>query len=140
LATAGSNLDAPRDRSLSAKEIRDFIEESRAAQQIIVLDCHSGAFAEYAKAASPAPAVTSDTFSSDDAGLYVLAAADALQFAWEGPELRTGDEAAGGFSRFTSWLVEGLDKGEAAPDDEQITMDAPYRYLFRRARSTGSAR
>ena len=43
LATAGSNLDTPRDRSVSAKEIRDFIEDSRAERQIVVLDCcHSG--------------------------------------------------------------------------------------------------
>ena len=44
-----------------------------------------------------------------------------------------------GFSQFTSWLVEGLEKGEAAPDDEQITMDALYHYLLRRARSAGAA-
>jgi TIR domain/Caspase domain len=140
LATVGSNLDIPRDRSVSAKEIRDFIEDSRAERQIVVLDCcHSGAFAEHAKAAAPPPAVTPDTFSGGDAGLYVLTASDALQFAWDGAELRAGNEAAIGFSRFTSWLVDGLEKGEAAPEDEQITMDALYRYLFRRARSEGAA-
>ena len=140
LATSGSNLDTPRARSIAAQEIRDFIEESRAQRQIVVLDCcHSGAFAEHAKAAAPAPAVTPNTFSSGDAGLYVLTAADTLQFAWDGAELRAGNEAAAGFSQFTSWLVEGLEKGEAAPDDEQITMDALYRYLSRRARSEGSA-
>jgi uncharacterized caspase-like protein len=139
LATTGSNLDTPRDRSISAKEIREFVEDSRAERQIVVLDCcHSGAFAEHAKAVAPPPAVTSETFSGGDAGLYVLTAADALQFAWDGSELRAGNEAAGGVSRFTSWLVDGLAKGEAAPDDEQITMDALYRYLFRRARSAGT--
>lgn len=51
LATGGSNLDTPRTRSISAQEIRDFIEDSRAQRQIVVLDCcHSGAFAEHAKA------------------------------------------------------------------------------------------
>jgi hypothetical protein len=139
LATSGSNLDTPRTRSISAQEIRDFIEDSRAQRQIVVLDCcHSGAFAEHAKAAAPAPAVTPNTFSSGDAGLYVLTAADTLQFAWDGAELRAGNEATAGFSQFTSWLVEGLDKGEAAPDDEQITMDALYHYLLRRARSAGA--
>jgi uncharacterized caspase-like protein len=139
LATAGSNLDRPGDRGISARDVREFIDDSRAGRQIIVLDCcHSGAFAEHAKAAAPAPAVTPETFSAGDAGLYVLTAADALQFAWDGAELRSGDEAASVFSRFTSWLVEGLEKGEAAPDDDQITMDALYRYLFRRARSEAS--
>src|SRR5580692_10534797 len=140
LATGDSNLDTPRTRSNSAQEIRDFIDDSRAQRQIVVLDCcHSGAFAEHAKAVAPPPAVTPNTFSTGDAGLYVLTAADTLQFAWDGAELRSGDGAAGGFSQFTSWLVEGLEKGEAAPDDEQITMDALYRYLFRRARADGSS-
>jgi hypothetical protein len=136
LASAGSNLDRPRDRSISAQETRDFVEDSRAGRQVVVLDCcHSGAFAEHAKAAAPPPAVTPDTFSSGDAGLYVLTAADALQFAWDGAELRAGNKASTGFSKLTSWLVEGLEKGDAAPDDEQITIDALYRYLLRRARS-----
>jgi hypothetical protein len=140
LASNGSNLDTPRSRSISAQEIRDLIEESRAQRQIVVLDCcHSGAFAEHAKTGAAAPAVTAETFSASDAGLYVLTAADALQFAWDGAELRSGDQAVNGFSRFTSWLVDGLEKGEAAPDDEQITMDGLYRYLIRRARSEGSA-
>jgi hypothetical protein len=139
LATSGSNLETPRTRSISAQEIREFIEESRAQRQIVVLDCcHSGAFAEHAKAAALPPAVTSNTFSSGDAGLYVLTAADTLQFAWDGAELRTGGDADSGISKFTSWLVQGLEKGEAAPDDEQITMDALYRYLSGRARAEGS--
>lgn len=140
LATVGSNLDAPRNRSIADSEIRDFIDDSRAGRQIVVLDCcHSGAFVEHAKSAAPAPAVTEMTFSTGDAGLYVLTATDALQFAWDGGELRVGEKGASRFSRFTSWMIDGLEKGEAAPDEEQITMDALYRYLFRRARSEGIA-
>jgi uncharacterized caspase-like protein len=92
LATSGSNLDTPFTRSIAAREIRDVIEESRAQRQIVVLDCcHSGAFAEHAKAASLPPAVTPETFSGGDAGLSVLTAADTLQFAWDGAELRAGE-------------------------------------------------
>ena len=110
LATTGSNLDRPRDRSISAKEIRDFIEECRAERQIIILDCcHSGAFAEHAKAAAPPPAVTGDTFSGADAGLYVLTAADALQFAWDGADLRSGNDDGG---LFTIHLVAGRRAGK----------------------------
>jgi hypothetical protein len=139
LATAGSDLDGPGDRSISARDVREFVDDSRATRQIVILDCcHSGAFAEHAKAAA-APAVTEETFSASDAGLYVLTAADALQFAWDGADLRVGSAGATGFSQFTSWLVDGLEKGEAAPDNENITMDALYRYLFRRARSAGAA-
>jgi formylglycine-generating enzyme required for sulfatase activity len=138
LATAESNLDAPRARSISSNEIREFIGDSRAERQIVILDCcHSGAFGEYGKAGTPAPAVTPDTFSSSGTGLYVLTAADALQYAWDGAEMRLG-EAASRLSLFTSWLAHGLETGEAAPDDEEITIDALYRYLFRRARSEGA--
>jgi hypothetical protein len=137
LATAGSDLDAPRARSIAAKDVREFMEECRAERQIVVLDCcHSGAFAEGVKAGGPVPAVVPDTFVGGDAGTYVLTASDAMQFAWDGSELRTGE--ADGISRFTAWLVEGLQGGEAAPDDEQISMDALYRYLYRRARAQGA--
>src|SRR5439155_17767474 len=124
----------------SAQEIRDFIDESRAERKIVVLDCcHSGAFVEGVKAAAPPPAVTPETFTEGDAGLYVLTAANALQFAWDGADLRTGDPASNGLSRFTSWVIEALETGDAAPDDEQSTMDALHRYLQRRARSEGAA-
>jgi uncharacterized caspase-like protein len=138
LATAGSNIDSPRQRSISAADIRELMEECRAEKQVVILDCcHSGAFAEQAKSGAPAPAVTADTFAIGDAGIYVLTAADALQFAWDGDDLRTGHASASRNSHFTGWLVDALEKGEAAPDEEQITMDALYRYLFRRARKEG---
>jgi formylglycine-generating enzyme required for sulfatase activity len=139
LATTGSSVDAPRARSISANEIREFIEECRAERQIVVLDCcHSGAFAGPGKAGAPPPAITAETFSSAGTGLYVLAAADTLQYAWDGAELRLGDQAVNKLSLFTSWLADGLENGEAAPDEEKITIDALYQYLFRRARSEGA--
>ncbi|HEX5325633.1 MAG TPA: caspase family protein [Acetobacteraceae bacterium] len=140
LATNGSNIDAPRERSISARDIRDLMDDCRSERQVVVLDCcHSGAFAENAKAGGAAPAVTADTFASGEAGIYVLTAADALQFAWDGDNLQSGTAPAGRTSRFTAWLVDGLEQGEAAPDQEQITMDALYRYLFHRARAEGAA-
>jgi hypothetical protein len=139
LATAGSNLDTPTNRSISAREIREFIEESRAQSKVVVLDCcHSGAFAEGAKSVGSVPAITMETFSSGSSGVYVLTAADALQFAWDGEQLRAGNRSTNTLSRFTSWMIEGLETGAAAPDDDQITMDALHRYLSRRARSEGS--
>lgn len=140
LATNGSNIDAPRERSIAARDIRDLMDDCRSERQVVVLDCcHSGAFAENAKAGGAAPAVTADTFASGEAGIYVLTAADALQFAWDGDNLQSGTASASRTSRFTAWLVDGLEQGEAAPDQEQITMDALYRYLFHRARAEGAA-
>ena len=137
LATRELDIDRPSRRSISAHDVREYIGECRALRQIVLMDCcHSGAFAEYGKAAAPAPAVTSETFAADGTGLYVLTAADRLQYAWDGAELRQGD-AETPLSQFTSWLVEGLENGEAAPDHEQITMDALYRFLSRRAHGSG---
>ena len=113
------------------------MEDCRAGRHVVVLDCcHSGAFVEGAKAGGAAPAVTEKTFAGDGAGTYVLTASDAMQFAWDGGELRSGDGS--GTSSFTSWLVEGLEDGKAAPDEDQITIDALYRYVCDRARSNGS--
>ena len=138
LATPGSDLDKPQVRGVSAREIREQMDQSRAERQVMVLDCcHSGAFADGAKGAV-ATAVTEDTFDSASAGRFVLAAADALQFAWDGDKLREGETAERKLSKFTSWIVDGLGRGEAAPNDEQITMDALFRYVSRRARADGS--
>jgi uncharacterized caspase-like protein len=137
LATSGTDYDQPRGRSLAAKDVRDFMGECRAGRHIVVLDCcHSGAFVEGAKAGGAAPAVTPDTFASDGAGTYVLTASDAMQFAYDSGELRSGDGS--GTSRFTSWLVEGLADGKAAPDEDEITIDALYDYVCGRARSERS--
>jgi hypothetical protein len=137
LATTGSNLDAPRARGIAAKDVRDFMEDCRAERHVVMLDCcHSGAFAENAKGGT-APAVTPDTFVGGDAGTYVLTASDAMQYAWDGDNLRSGEGE--GNSLFTAWVVDALERGEAAPDDDHITMDALYRYLFHRARKEGAA-
>jgi uncharacterized caspase-like protein len=138
LATTGSNLDSPRARSIAAKDVRDFMEDCRAERHVVMLDCcHSGAFAENAKGGGAAPAVTPDTFVGGDAGTYVLTASDAMQYAWDGDNLRSGEGE--GNSLFTAWVVDALERGEAAPDDDHITMDSLYRYLFHRARKEGAA-
>ena len=138
LATPGSDLDKPQVRGVSAREIREQMDQSRAERQVMVLDCcHSGAFADGAKGAA-ATAVTQDTFDSASAGRFVLAAADALQFAWDGDKLKEGETAERKLSKFTSWIVDGLGRGEAAPDDDQITMDALFRYVSRRAKADNS--
>ena len=137
-ATPASDLDNPDARSLSAGDLNQQMRRSRAEQQIIVLDCcHSGAFAEGAKGATP-NAVTQDTFDAAAGGRYVLTAATAQQFAWDGGTLREGNPVDRHLSRFTSWLVDGLRGGQAAPDDDQITMDDLYRYVCRRAKAEGS--
>jgi hypothetical protein len=139
LATPGSNLDRPQARSIAAAEIRDLMDQSRAERQLLILDCcHSGAFAEHAKGAV-AQAVTDNTFAGGGSGRYVLTAADSQQFAWDGGELKEGDVETRKLSSFTSWLVDGIGAAQAAPEEADITLDALFRYVCRRARAEGAA-
>ncbi|HXJ02225.1 MAG TPA: caspase family protein [Micropepsaceae bacterium] len=133
LATGRSSFDRPQISSLWASEMRELLELSRAAKQVVILDCcHSGGFAEGAKGV--ATPITDETFG-DGEGQYVLTATDALQFAYDTEgALREGVDAPA-LSRFTSWLVDGIGKGEAAPEKDQITLDALFEYVERRARA-----
>jgi formylglycine-generating enzyme required for sulfatase activity len=134
LATGQSSFDQPEADSLSALEMRDWLERSRAGKQVVILDCcHSGAFADGAKGV--VQTVSDDTFASDNAeGQYVLTATDALQFAYDANGALHQGVAPAALSRFTGWLVDAIGKGLAAPDSDRITLDAVFDYLSRRAR------
>jgi uncharacterized caspase-like protein len=139
LTTPASDLDRPQARSIAAAEIRELMDQSRAERQVLILDCcHSGAFGEHAKGAA-ALAVTDNTFAGGGSGRYVLTAADSQQFAWDGGELKEGNVETRKLSSFTSWLVDGIGAAQAAPDEADITLDALFRYVCRRARAEGAA-
>lgn len=138
LASPETDLDDPGARSIAAADIRDRMDRTRAERQVLILDCcHSGAFAAGAKGAGAA-AVTEHTFGAEAAGRYVLTASDAQQFAWDGDRLASGDAGARRLSHFTGYLIDGAGRGQAAPDEPDITMDALFRYIDRRARADGS--
>ncbi|HXJ03016.1 MAG TPA: caspase family protein [Micropepsaceae bacterium] len=137
LATGQSSFDKPQARSIATSEVRDLMEQSRAGRLVIILDCcHSGVFAEGAKGAE-APAMTDSTFgdASGAEGQYILTATDALQYAYDGTGALRESAPDPMLSRFTRWLVDGIGNGEASPFDEEITLDALYQYLCRRART-----
>ncbi|MGF6746519.1 hypothetical protein OKW36_002155 [Paraburkholderia sp. MM5482-R1] len=141
LATGGTLAARPRARSLPSSEVREMMEHSRAGRLVVVLDCcHSGVFAEGAK--GTAAPITDQTFDPGEGaeGHYVLMATNALQYALDSDSTHrddAGEQPA--LSRFTSWLVDGLGRGEAAPDKHVITLDDLYAYLLRRARQSGAA-
>ncbi len=137
LATGQSSFDRPQARSIATSEIRDMMEQTRAGRLVVLLDCcHSGVFAEGAKGAA-APALTDTTFGSGEGseGQYILTATDSLQYAFDGSGKLQPDAGPRPLSRFTSWLVDGIAKGEASPYEDQITLDALYQYLCKRART-----
>lgn len=132
LATQQSQFDYPQAASLSAAEIKDWLEQSRAGKQVVILDCcHSGAFGEGPKGA--VQTVNPDTFG-DGEGQYILTATDALQFAYDSSGTLKEGSASSALSRFTGWLVDAIGNGEAAPDSGFITLDAVFNYLSHRAR------
>ncbi|HEX3486749.1 MAG TPA: caspase family protein, partial [Micropepsaceae bacterium] len=135
LATGQTLFDRPQARSLSALEMRDMLEQSRAGKQVVILDCcHSGAFIDGAKGV--AQTVTDDTFGTDNVeGQYVLTATDSLQFAYDSAGTLREGAAPAALSRFTGWLVDAIGKGDAAPNSDRITLDAVFDYLSRRARA-----
>lgn len=138
LATGESQAEKPRARSLSSSEVREMMEHSRAGKLVVVLDCcHSGVFTEGAK--GKAPPVNEQTFNPGEGaeGVYVLTATNELEYALDSSGNATNNDAVA-LSHFTSWLVDGLGRGKAAPNKRFITLDDLYRYLCRRAREAGA--
>ncbi|AQH05249.1 hypothetical protein A9R05_40135 (plasmid) [Burkholderia sp. KK1] len=142
LCTGDTRADRPRARSLPASEIREMMEQSRAGKVVVVLDCcHSGVFTEGIKGRNDT-AVNSATFDPGEGaeGHYVLTATNSIQYALDaGPISGDGSVGRTPLSHFTSWLVDGIGRAEAAPDKSYITLDDLYTYLCRRARQSGAA-
>ena len=140
LATGETRAEKPRARSLPSSEVREMMEQSRAGRVVVVLDCcHSGVFTEGAKGlAAPVNDRTFDLGEGAE-GVYILTATNAIQYALDSGAA-TGDAAATTptLSHFTSWLLDGLGRGEAAPHKPVITLDDLYAYLCRRARQSGA--
>ena len=142
LTTKETDPNLPRARSVAASELRELMETSRAGRLILILDCcHSGAFVARAKRGKPAVPVTDQTFAAGDGaeGHYVLMATNELQYALDANVSSAKATARSPLlSRSTSWLVEGLEKGAAAPDRPQITVDDLFQDVCRRARKAGA--
>lgn len=140
LATGETRAEKPRARSLPSSEVREMMEQSRAGRLVVVLDCcHSGTFTEGAKGRA-APVNEATFYPGEGAeGHYVLTATNGLQYALDYESAGPDDiESQPALSRFTSWLVDGLGRGEAAPNKSFITLDDLYAYLCRRARQSGA--
>ncbi|MEL6101956.1 MAG: caspase family protein [Pseudomonadota bacterium] len=126
-ATRESNLDDPATESLEASFVKDRMDDSRSKRQVVVLDCcHSGIFAEGARSANVL-AISEDTFAPQGRGRYVMTASSAQQFAWEGTELKEGEDTGSENSIFTKCLVDGLTSGKAS-DDVSISVQQLYDY------------
>jgi formylglycine-generating enzyme required for sulfatase activity len=139
LATKAIDMDLPVDGGIPATDVRGWLNQSRAGKRIVLLDCcHSGAFPGPRKDAAVPPVLKTETLASSAEGQYVLTASDRLQFAYDATSAGTPGARVARYSRFTSWVVEAIETGSAAPSEEKITAGALRDYVVRRAREDGS--
>lgn len=121
LATEKSFLADPWARSLPASELQGKMADSRAGNVVVVLDCcHSGIFTESHKGS---PIVTARTFDPENGseGYYVLTATNGTQYALDGQSATKNESISPPqLSHFTSWLVDGLANGKAAPGSHTL--------------------
>ncbi len=123
LALPRTDPDDPSPMSLDADFIRKRMSRSGSRRQVLMLDCcHSGAFQPGAKSGGGDLLVRTD-FDPGGHGRFVLAASGAEESAFE----------VDGRSIFTRHVVDALKNGEAAAEQEFITINDLHRYVARRA-------
>ncbi|MFI5898503.1 caspase family protein [Actinoplanes sp. NPDC051513] len=120
LCARNTRTDRKLTTTISAETITRMTDQSAAAITVIVLDCcYAGAF----KGGDVASELAGR-------GRYVLAAT------------RSSDRAADaehstGFSRFTAYLLRGLEGAAARPGAQYVTVSDLYHYLRRRMAEDG---
>lgn len=131
LALPQTDLKRLRATALRSGFIREEMERSASARQVMILDCcHSGAvMAEGMKRTDHDDLVKTDFVDPVGYGKFVLTACSAQESAFE----------RDGASIFTRHLVDGLRDGAAAPDKNNITIRDVYDYLSRRVPDEQSA-
>jgi len=128
LALKDTEYDLLGGTALRATFITEQMNKSRSKSQVLILDCcNSGAVGRGTKGAPGIKMGTAATFHGTGSGRVILTATDAAQYAWNGDQV-TGRPQT---SLFTSYLIRGLQTGEADSDqDGEITLDEIYEYVY----------
>lgn len=126
--TADTRRKMLRTTAIPATLINDVMRYSRSRRQVLLLDCcYSGAFARGMVAKADMGVGTRERF--EGRGRVVLTASDAMQYAFEGGEVK----GEGVRSIFTRTLVHGLETGEADLNgDGLVSLDELYDYVHDR--------
>lgn len=129
-ATTDTRLDLLEASAVSSGFVNKVMNRSRSSRVVLLLDCcYAGAFARgMATRASPGLDLGERLGGR---GRAVLTASTALQFAFEGTDLASGDVEQEQPSVFTRALVSGLRTGEADRDlDGMVSLDELYGYMY----------
>lgn len=112
--------------AIRAGDIAREMDRSRSDNQILILDCcFSGAF-EGARGSEAGPVHANESFQGKGTGRVILTASDAYEYAWEHEAGVAGENSV-----FTTWLVKGLESGEADRDGNGVvTVDEWYDYVY----------
>ncbi|MGD9997088.1 MAG: caspase family protein [Ilumatobacteraceae bacterium] len=132
LTTSDTSLDLLRSTAVPARFVSELMAASRAASQIIVLDCcFSGAFGHGLTPKADAETGIGDALRPPEggSGRVVLTASSAVQYSFEAMD----PAAERARSVYTAALVEGLRSGSAdANGDGVISTSEWHQYASRR--------
>jgi uncharacterized caspase-like protein len=136
LAVKDTECDLLQATAVASTFITAQMDRCLSRRQVLVLDCcHSGAFAEGAKAAVGESVGTGTAFKGAGYGRVILTASDSTQYAWEGDNIHGKSPT----SLFTQHLIEGLRTGAADLDgDGWVGLDELYEYVYDRVTAAAS--
>jgi len=134
-AAGTTELSRLNSTAVSAANVNEIMEQSRAGMKVAMLDCcFSGA---YARGFAPRSAADEQLAQQvAGRGTFVMTATDALEYAYEnGKAVPAGEEQS---SVFTRSVIEGLATGAAdLEEDGLITADELFAYVEQRVGETG---
>ncbi len=116
-----------RMQIVSHKEILDIMESSKAKSKVVIADaCHSGSFTEKGESYEAALNHLYSAFNNSRGGTLLLLSSKAEETSIESNGLRQGV--------FSHFLIEGL-KGKANMDnDDIITVEEAFEYIYTNVR------
>ncbi|SFG90663.1 type VII secretion protein EccCb [Streptomyces mirabilis] len=133
--TVRTRRDLPESTAVSARFVEEQLSRCRAGGKVLLLDCcYGGAFTQGMEPfAEDGGQLTAQVAGR---GTYVMAASDALEFAYEGDQMQ---HRHGSFrSVFTDAVIEGLQTGQAdADNDGVVTAHELFQYIQTHVRASG---
>ncbi|MFJ8345181.1 type VII secretion protein EccCb [Streptomyces sp. NPDC094153] len=133
--TVRTRRDLPESTAISARFVEEQLSRCRAGGKVLLLDCcYGGAFTQGMEPfAEDGGQLTAQVAGR---GTYVMAASDALEFAYEGDQMQ---HRHGSFrSVFTDAVIEGLQTGQAdADNDGVVTAHELFQYIQTHVRARG---